>query len=100
LPSLDTTLVKLESDCGLVGWGETCPVGSTYAPSHAGGARAALIEMAPGIIGADATQLLLLHRRMDGLLNGHNYAKAAINIAVHTGRASARSSACAFEVGD
>ncbi len=81
--SLDTTLVKLESDCGLVGWGETCPVGSTYAPSHAAGARAALVEMAPGIIGADATQPLLLHRRMDGLLNGHNYAKAAIDIAAY-----------------
>jgi len=81
--SLDTTLVKLETDCGLVGWGETCPVGSTYAPSHAGGARAALMEMGPGLIGADATQPRLIHRRMDGLLNGHNYAKAAIDIAAY-----------------
>jgi len=81
--SLDTTLVKLETDCGLIGWGETCPVGSTYAPSHAGGARAALMEMGPGLIGADATQPRLIHRRMDGLLNGHNYAKAAVDIAVY-----------------
>ena len=39
--SLETTIVKLVSDTGLVGWGETCPVGPTYQPQHAAGARAA-----------------------------------------------------------
>jgi len=81
--SLDTTLVKLETSCGLAGWGETCPVGPTYAPSHASGARAALIQMAPGLIGRDPMQPVLMHRHMDSLLNGHNYAKAAIDIAVY-----------------
>ena len=80
---LDTTLVKLVSDCGLVGWGETCPVGPTYAPSHGAGARAALMEMAPGLIGQNPSQPQLLHRAMNGLLNGHNYAKAAIDIAAY-----------------
>lgn len=80
--SLDTTLVKLVSDTGLVGWGETCPVGTTYAEAHAGGARAALTEMAEGLIGADLWPVGL-NRRMHGLLNGHNYAKAAIDIAAH-----------------
>ncbi|MGC9448233.1 mandelate racemase/muconate lactonizing enzyme family protein [Cereibacter johrii] len=81
--SLDTTLVKLVTDSGLTGWGETCPVGPVYQPQHAAGARAALAEMAPGLIGADPLQPLRLHRRMDGLLNGHRYAKAAIDIAAH-----------------
>ncbi|MDA0630246.1 MAG: mandelate racemase/muconate lactonizing enzyme family protein [Proteobacteria bacterium] len=81
--SLDTTLVRVESECGQVGWGETCPVGPTYAPGHGGGARAALIEMAPGLIGAPLDQPLLLHRTMDSLLNGHRYAKAAIDIAMY-----------------
>jgi L-alanine-DL-glutamate epimerase-like enolase superfamily enzyme len=80
--ALDTTLVKLVADNGLVGWGETCPVGPTYAESHAAGARAALQQMAPGLIGAGVTPLTL-HRRMDGLLNGHSYARAAIDIAAH-----------------
>lgn len=80
--SLDTTLVRLISDDGTEGWGETCPVGPTYAEAHAKGARAALIEMGPGVIGADLWPLAL-RRRMDGLLNGHNYAKAAIDIAAH-----------------
>jgi L-alanine-DL-glutamate epimerase-like enolase superfamily enzyme len=80
--SLDTTLVRLVSEDGTEGWGETCPVGPTYAEAHAKGARAALIEMAPGLIGADLWPLAL-HRRLDSLLNGHNYAKAAIDIAAH-----------------
>ncbi len=80
--ALDTTLVKLVAEDGTSGWGETCPVGPTYAEAHAGGARAALTEMARGLIGADLWPVAL-HHRMNGLLNGHNYAKAAIDIAAH-----------------
>ena len=38
--------------------------------------------MAPGLIGANPWPVPL-HRRMNGLLHGHNYAKAAIDIAAH-----------------
>lgn len=38
--------------------------------------------MAPGLIGAEALPLVVQHRMSD-LLNGHNYAKAAVDIAVH-----------------
>ena len=57
--ALDTSLVKLVGDNGAVGWGETCPVGPTYAEAHTGGARAALRAMAEGLIGADATPGIL-----------------------------------------
>ena len=80
--SLDTTLVRLVADDGTEGWGETCPVGPTYAEAHAAGARAALVEMGPGLVGADLWPLAL-HRRMNGLLTGHHYAKAAVDIAAH-----------------
>ncbi len=80
--ALNTTLVKLVAENGLVGWGETCPVGPTYAEAHAAGARAALATMAPGLIGAEVLPVPL-HRRMDAVLNGHNYAKAAVDIAAH-----------------
>lgn len=80
--ALDTTLVRVVADNGLEGWGETCPVGPTYAEAHAKGARAALTELAPRLIGADLAPLTL-HRTMNGLLNGHNYAKAALDIAAH-----------------
>lgn len=80
--SLTTTLVKLVAENGTVGWGETCPVGPSYAEAHAGGALAALVEMSPGLIGHNALPVPL-HRRMNLMLNGHNYAKAAIDIAAH-----------------
>ncbi|MHC6591332.1 mandelate racemase/muconate lactonizing enzyme family protein [Arthrobacter sp. C152] len=81
--SLDTTLVRITTDTGLSGWGEACPVGPIYEQTHAAGNRAALAEMAAGLIGQDPTNIVLLHRRMDGLLAGHRYAKAAIDIAAH-----------------
>lgn len=80
--TLPTTLVKLVSDTGHVGWGETCPVGATYAEMNFGGAQAALKTMGERLIGADVAPVPL-HQRMDSLLNGHNYAKAAVDIAAH-----------------
>jgi 4-hydroxyproline betaine 2-epimerase len=81
--ALDSTIVELVSDSGVSGWGETCPVGPTYQPEHALGARAALQQMAPSLIGTPVTGPLAVRRALDRLLNGHNYAKAAIDIAVH-----------------
>lgn len=81
--ALDTTIVKIVTDNGLIGWGETCPLGTTYQPQHAKGARAALDEMAQGMIGAEPLQPVALRRRMDGLLNGHRYAKAAVDMAAY-----------------
>jgi len=81
LHSIDTTIVKLVTSNGLVGWGEVTPLGPNYQPQHALGARAAIAHMAPELIGFSCLNHLLLRRHMDGLLNGHNYAKAAIDIA-------------------
>lgn len=83
LISADTTIVKVTTDAGLCGWGETCPNGPTYQQQHALGARAALEEIAPHLIGMQLDGINLLHRRMDEALNGHAYAKAAIDFAAH-----------------
>ncbi len=81
LHAIDTTVVKMVSDTGLVGWGEVAPIGPVYQPQHGLGARAAIAEMAPGLIGESALAPLLFRRRMDGLLNSHSYAKSALDIA-------------------
>jgi len=81
LDSLDATIIKLVSDTGLIGWGEVVPLGPLYQPQHALGARAAIAEIAPALIGSDCLSPLLLRRRMDELLNGHLYAKAGLEIA-------------------
>lgn len=81
--SLDSTVVQIVSDTGVSGWGETCPSGPTYQPEHALGARAALTQMAPGLIGSQVTGPLEFQRLMRRQLDGHNYAKAALDIALH-----------------
>lgn len=82
LTSIDATIVKIVTDTGLQGWGEVSPLGPAYQPQHALGARAALCHLAPSLIGQSALQPLLLMRHMNDQLNGHNYAKAAIDIAI------------------
>ena len=80
---LDSTIVQIVSDTGAVGWGETCPVGPPYQPEHAHGARAALDQLGPGLIGTALDGPLRVRRATEQLLNGHHYAKAALDIAVH-----------------
>lgn len=82
LDTIDATILKIVTDTGLVGWGEVTPLGPVYQPQHAQGARAAICHMAPFLIGQPCLSPLLLSRYMNGLLNGHNYAKAAIDFAI------------------
>ncbi len=77
----DSTIVRVETDQGVVGHGEVCPLGPFYLPAYASGCRAGIAELAPHLIGYDPRQLSLLNRRMDAALKGHPYAKSAIDIA-------------------
>lgn len=77
----DTTVVEVETDTGLTGWGECCPLGSSYLPAYALGVRSGLAELAPALIGADPLALDVLNRRMDAALRGHAYVKSAIDVA-------------------
>ncbi len=77
----DSTIVGVETDGGLVGYGEVCPLGPFYLPAYAEGVRAGLRELAPHLIGFDPRELLLLNRRMDAALKGHPYVKSAVDIA-------------------
>jgi L-alanine-DL-glutamate epimerase-like enolase superfamily enzyme len=79
---LDTTIVEIVTDTGLVGYGETCPLGSVYQPHHALGARSALQEIGPNLIGLDPLKIGCVHDAMDQTLSGHFYAKAAVDIAL------------------
>ncbi|MBZ9841003.1 mandelate racemase/muconate lactonizing enzyme family protein [Mesorhizobium sp. CA10] len=79
--ALDSTLVEIVTDDGFAGWGETCPIGPVYQPHHALGARAAIAEIAPGLIGSEIASIRLLAKQMEERLNGHGYAKAAFDMA-------------------
>ena len=77
----DSTIVGVETDCGLVGYGEVCPLGPFYLPAYAEGVRAGLRELAPHVIGFDPRELGVLNHRMDAALKGHAYVKSGIDIA-------------------
>lgn len=77
----DSTIVRVETDTGLVGHGEVCPLGPAYLPAYAEGVRAGLRELAPRLIGLDPTELGHLNRRMDAALKGHPYVKSGVDIA-------------------
>jgi L-alanine-DL-glutamate epimerase-like enolase superfamily enzyme len=77
----DTTVVAVETDAGITGYAECCPLGSAYLPAYARGVREGLREIGPRLIGLDPTNLNGLNRHMDAVLRGHNYVKAPIDIA-------------------
>ncbi len=77
----DSTLVRIDTDDGLTGYGEVCPLGPAYLPAYAAGARAGIAEVGPSLLGLDPTQLGLLNHAMDAALKGHPYVKSPIDIA-------------------
>ncbi len=77
----DSTVVAVETDAGVTGYAECCPLGPAYLPAYAAGVRAGLAELGPKLIGLDPTALDVLNRQMDAALRGHAYVKAPIDIA-------------------
>jgi L-alanine-DL-glutamate epimerase-like enolase superfamily enzyme len=77
----DSTVVAVDTDAGLTGWGEICPLGPAYLPAYAAGARTGIAELAPHLLGLDPTQLGPLNHRMDQALRGHPYVKSALDVA-------------------
>ncbi len=77
----DSTVLRLETDAGLTGHGETCPLGSAYLPAYAAGLRTGLAELAPTLLGMNPTNIGPLRRAMEARLKGHPYVKSAIDMA-------------------
>ncbi|EAQ82234.1 cis-3-hydroxy-L-proline dehydratase [Blastopirellula marina] len=77
----DSTVVRIETDSGIFGHGEVCPLGPVYLPAYAAGVRTGVAEIAPALIGDDPTELGKLNRKMDYLLKGHPYVKSALDVA-------------------
>jgi cis-L-3-hydroxyproline dehydratase len=75
----DSTIVGVETDEGLVGYGEVCPLGPFYLPAYAAGVRTGLVELAPHLIGMDPRELNAVNQRMDAALKGHPYVKTGID---------------------
>lgn len=81
IETLPSTVVRIVTDEGVEGWGEVCPLGPLYLESFGAGARAALREIIPSLIGLDPANIASINRRMAQTLRGHRYAKSPIDIA-------------------
>lgn len=79
--SFDATIVRVRTECGLEGWGESTPFGPTYIPAHARGVRAGLEEIAPAVIGLDPRKTDRVYDAMDKALAGHAHVKTPVDVA-------------------
>jgi L-alanine-DL-glutamate epimerase-like enolase superfamily enzyme len=87
----DNVLVRVESDAGIVGWGEAASA-PTMTGETIASMMAAVSHMAPGLVGRAAGDFIGLSAAMNALMQANNGAKAAIEIALHDliGRATGR----------
>ncbi len=79
--AMDSTVIRVDTDAGIVGWGETCPFGPNYLEAFARGARAGIGELAPTLLGQDPSQPGVIYASMDFNMLGHPYVKHAIDMA-------------------
>ena len=79
--AFDSTVVIVDTDQGITGYGETCPLGPAYLAAFAEGARTGIATIGKDLIGQDPTALDVINARMDASLKGHPYAKSALDAA-------------------
>lgn len=83
-------IVRLDTDVGLSGWGEA-PAIATWGGAdgrHSGETPETvkhLVEtyLLPAVRGLDPAEVAVVHQRMDKVVKGNPYAKAAVDIACH-----------------
>jgi len=80
-PLFVSTVVSLETDAGITGWGEVAMVGAFYSEAFTGGARAGIADLAPLLLGLDATRPRAVLARLDRVMRGQLYIKSAIDMA-------------------
>ena len=79
--TVETVIVRVDTDTGLSGWGEVCPI-PHYLPAYARGVAPVLTELAPVLLGADPVGPEALMATADAFLQGHLYAKSALDLAL------------------
>jgi cis-L-3-hydroxyproline dehydratase len=87
--TVTSVLLRIDTDAGISGWGEVCPI-PHYLPAYAPGVRPALEYLAPVLIGADPVGPEAVMTRAEAWLQGHPYAKSALDLALWdiTGKAA------------
>ena len=74
----DETIVRIETDAGIDGWGDSVPWGSNFVAAFARGVRAGLDELGPLLIGRDPRMVAAIGELMDSAMTGQPYVKTAL----------------------
>ena len=85
----ESTIVRVETNDVVTGWGEMSPLGSFYSEAFAAGARAGVAELAPKLIGLDPLPWHAVEAKLEAEMMGHPYVKSAIDMALWDLRARA-----------
>lgn len=80
-PNMPSIIVKMTSECGLVGWGEAVPDEHVTGETLEGTYAVLKHTLAPAMIGENPMHFEKIHAKMDGLIYSAPAAKAAIDIA-------------------
>jgi L-alanine-DL-glutamate epimerase-like enolase superfamily enzyme len=79
--TVESAVVRLDTDTGHSGWGEVCPI-PHYLPAYARGVAPAIKEMTPVLLGVDPVGPEAVMDSLEKWLQGHQYAKSAIDTAL------------------
>jgi len=77
----DETIVRIETDAGIEGWGDSVPWGANFVAAFARGVRAGVDELAPQLIGRDPRMVGAIADFMDFTMTGQPYIKTALDVA-------------------
>jgi L-alanine-DL-glutamate epimerase-like enolase superfamily enzyme len=76
-----TTILRIDTDQGTVGWGESAPYGANYLPYIAGAILPGLDIVVPKLLGQNPLAIQQISETMDLTLYGHPHVKTAIDMA-------------------
>ncbi|KOR32188.1 hypothetical protein TI05_08865 [Achromatium sp. WMS3] len=80
--STNGTVVQIDTDEGITGFGEVCPMGTHYMSGFGSGAQAGIPLLAPYLINENPFEVERLNHIMDLRFKGDNYIKAPIDMAL------------------
>lgn len=75
-------ILRLETDSGISGWGEVCPI-PHYLPAYADGVMPGIAHLAPVLLGQDVRHPEVLLAKINAYLLGHDYIKSLIDMALY-----------------
>ncbi|NVK29448.1 MAG: mandelate racemase/muconate lactonizing enzyme family protein [Gammaproteobacteria bacterium] len=79
--TVDSIVLRLDTDSGISGWGEVCPI-PHYLPAYADGVIPAVKHLQHEILGENPIGVEALMSKLNRYLIGHPYAKSMIDMAL------------------